>query len=107
MLTHQDIDNSYDWRPHVGLYSHPSFSTRDYWKLMKEKNPASLDVEDLPLQARDTLNPELAYNSQPPFRTSVPRASCSVFRVPCSVFCVPCAVCRPPCPIPDPFRFSG
>ncbi|KJZ74108.1 hypothetical protein HIM_06354 [Hirsutella minnesotensis 3608] len=58
LLGRRDVDIQYDWTPHVGRYADPEIVQGDYWCQRIAQNPLHMDVEDLPLEARDTLNPE-------------------------------------------------
>ncbi|KAK4182176.1 hypothetical protein QBC35DRAFT_468281, partial [Podospora australis] len=58
LLGCRDIDLNYDWRDHVGQFSHLGFASGGYWTELRTTDPGNYDVEDLPLEARDTLNPE-------------------------------------------------
>lgn len=58
VLGRRDIDINYDWTPHVGRYADDDILNGDYWKQRKAKNPMDLDVDDQPLEACDSLNPE-------------------------------------------------
>ncbi|XP_044720057.1 PIF1-like helicase domain-containing protein [Hirsutella rhossiliensis] len=58
ILGRRDLDVNYDWTPHVGRYTDSGILTGDYWKQRKAENPMSLEVDDQPLDARDSLNPE-------------------------------------------------
>ncbi|RSL76299.1 hypothetical protein CEP52_017795, partial [Fusarium oligoseptatum] len=58
LLGRRDIDIQYDWTPHVGRYADPDIVQGDYWRRQTEQNHLDMDVEDLPLEARDTLNRE-------------------------------------------------
>ncbi|KJZ70268.1 hypothetical protein HIM_10349 [Hirsutella minnesotensis 3608] len=58
LLGRRDVDIQYDWTPHVGRYADPGIIQGDYWRQRIAQNPLHMDVEDLPLEARDTLNPE-------------------------------------------------
>uniref|UniRef100_A0A0D2YD47 ATP-dependent DNA helicase n=1 Tax=Fusarium oxysporum (strain Fo5176) TaxID=660025 RepID=A0A0D2YD47_FUSOF len=44
--------------PHVGRYADPGIVQGDYWRHFIEQHRLYMDVEDLPLDVRDTLNPE-------------------------------------------------
>ncbi|RYP03315.1 hypothetical protein DL765_010542 [Monosporascus sp. GIB2] len=57
-LGRRDIDVNYDWTPHVGRYTDDNILDGDYWKQRKAENTPGLDVDDQPLEARDSLNPE-------------------------------------------------
>ncbi|GKU14050.1 unnamed protein product [Fusarium langsethiae] len=54
----RDIDINYDWTPRVGRYADDGILNSDYWKQRKAENTLDLDVDDQPLEARDSLNPE-------------------------------------------------
>ncbi|KAG7403319.1 ATP-dependent DNA helicase pif1 [Fusarium oxysporum f. sp. rapae] len=58
ILGRRDIDINYDWTPHVGRYADDGILNSDYWKQRKAENTLDLDVDDQPLEARDSLNPE-------------------------------------------------
>ncbi|KAH7465030.1 hypothetical protein FOMA001_g17026 [Fusarium oxysporum f. sp. matthiolae] len=58
LLGRRDIDIQYDWTPHVGRYADPGIVQGDYWRQRIEQNRLYMDVEDMPLEVRDTLNPE-------------------------------------------------
>ncbi|RYC77871.1 hypothetical protein BFJ63_vAg19255, partial [Fusarium oxysporum f. sp. narcissi] len=58
LLGRRDIDIQYDWTPHVGRYADPGIVQGDYWRHFIEQHRLYMDVEDLPLDVRDTLNPE-------------------------------------------------
>ncbi|KAF6528008.1 hypothetical protein HZS61_008310 [Fusarium oxysporum f. sp. conglutinans] len=58
LLGRRDIDIQYDWTPHVGRYADPGIVQGDYWRQRIEQDRLDMDVEDLPLEVRDTLNPE-------------------------------------------------
>ncbi|KJZ68848.1 hypothetical protein HIM_11766 [Hirsutella minnesotensis 3608] len=58
LLGRRDIDIQYDWTPHVGRYADPGIVQGDYWRQRIAQNPLYMDVEDLPSEARDTLNAE-------------------------------------------------
>ncbi|KAK7592094.1 hypothetical protein V3481_006721 [Fusarium oxysporum f. sp. vasinfectum] len=58
LLGRRDIDIQYDWTPHVGRYADPGIVQGDYWRQQIEQDRLDMDVEDLPLEVRDTLNPE-------------------------------------------------
>ncbi|KAL6405464.1 transposase [Ilyonectria robusta] len=58
ILGRRDIDINYDWTPHVGRYTDDGILNGDYWKQRKAENTLDLDVDDQPLEARDSLNPE-------------------------------------------------
>lgn len=44
--------------PHLGQYRHKDFADGVYWSELKNEDPGNYDVEELPLGARDMLNPE-------------------------------------------------
>ncbi|KAG6984638.1 ATP-dependent DNA helicase PIF1 [Fusarium oxysporum f. sp. conglutinans] len=58
LLGRRDIDIQYDWTPHVGRYADPGIVQGDYWRQRIEQNRLYMDVEDMPLEVRDALNPE-------------------------------------------------
>jgi hypothetical protein len=58
LLGRRDIDIQYDWTPHVGRYADPGIVQGDYWRHFIEQHCLYMDVEDLPLDVRDTLNAE-------------------------------------------------
>ncbi|KAG7429399.1 ATP-dependent DNA helicase PIF1 [Fusarium oxysporum f. sp. raphani] len=58
ILGRRDIDINYDWTPRVGRYADDGILNSDYWKQRKAENTLDLDVDDQPLEARDSLNPE-------------------------------------------------
>jgi ATP-dependent DNA helicase PIF1 len=58
VLGRRDIDLNYDWAPHFGRYADDDIFNGDYWKQRKAETPMDLDVDDQPLEARDSLNPE-------------------------------------------------
>ncbi|OAQ61323.1 ATP-dependent DNA helicase PIF1 [Purpureocillium lilacinum] len=58
LLGRRDIDIQYDWTPHVGRYADPGTVQGDYWRQCIAQNRLHMDVEILPLEVRDTLNPE-------------------------------------------------
>ncbi|KAJ3506470.1 hypothetical protein NM208_g16071 [Fusarium decemcellulare] len=58
ILGRRDIDINYDWTPHVGRYANDGILNSDYWKQRKAENTLDLDVDNQPLEARDSLNPE-------------------------------------------------
>ena len=58
LLGRRDIDVSYDWRGHVGQFSHPDFASGSYWAELRSKDPGTYNVEYMPPEAADTLNPE-------------------------------------------------
>ena len=58
LLGRRDIDINYDWALHVGRYTHDNFGNAKYWDNLKRDQFVSNDVENLPLEARETLNPE-------------------------------------------------
>ena len=59
MLGRRDIDINYSWAPHVGRYTDDGILQGDYWKrLLSESSHGNLDVDNVPLSARDTLNRE-------------------------------------------------
>ncbi|KAF9776344.1 hypothetical protein IL306_005500, partial [Fusarium sp. DS 682] len=58
ILGRRDIDINYDWTSHVGRYTDDGILHGDYWKQRKAENLLDLDVDDQPLEARDSLNPE-------------------------------------------------
>ncbi|KAG6992212.1 ATP-dependent DNA helicase pif1 [Fusarium oxysporum f. sp. conglutinans] len=58
ILGRRDIDINYDWTSHVGRYTDDGILNGDYWKQRKAENLLDLDVDDQPLEARDSLNPE-------------------------------------------------
>ncbi|GKU15442.1 unnamed protein product [Fusarium langsethiae] len=57
-LGRRDIGINYDWTPRVGRYADDGILNSDYWKQRKAENTLDLDVDDQPLEARDSLNPE-------------------------------------------------
>ncbi|KAF6519532.1 hypothetical protein HZS61_008968 [Fusarium oxysporum f. sp. conglutinans] len=58
ILGRRDIDINYDWTSHIGRYTDDGILNGDYWKQRKAENLLDLDVDDQPLEARDSLNPE-------------------------------------------------
>ncbi|KAI8409290.1 hypothetical protein FOFC_09126, partial [Fusarium oxysporum] len=58
LLGRRDIDIQYDWTPHVGRYADPGIVQGDYWRQRIEQNRLYMDVEDMSLEVRDTLNSE-------------------------------------------------
>jgi hypothetical protein len=58
LLGRRDIDVSYDWSRHVGRYYHEEFATGGYYQQLRGDSPGNYDVEELPREARDTLNLE-------------------------------------------------
>src|SRR3569833_2101834 len=58
ILGRRDIDINYDWAPHVGRYTDDGILKGDYWKQREAENTLDLDVDEQPLEARDSLNPE-------------------------------------------------
>jgi hypothetical protein len=58
VLGRRDIDVNYDWTPHVGRYTDEEILRGNYWKRRKAESSFPLDVENQPLEARDSLNPE-------------------------------------------------
>lgn len=58
LLGRRDIDIQYDWTPHIGRYADPAIIQGDYWRRQIEQHRLDMDVEDLLLEVRDTLNPE-------------------------------------------------
>jgi hypothetical protein len=58
LLGRRDIDVSYDWRGHVGQFSHPNFAAGSYWAKLRNKDPRIYNVEYMPPEAADTLKPE-------------------------------------------------
>ncbi|KAH7460893.1 hypothetical protein FOMA001_g19400 [Fusarium oxysporum f. sp. matthiolae] len=58
LLGRRDIDIQYDWTPHVGRYADPGIVQGDYWRQQIEQDRLDMDIKDLPVEVRDTLNPE-------------------------------------------------
>ncbi|KAJ6436102.1 ATP-dependent DNA helicase PIF1 [Purpureocillium lavendulum] len=58
LLGRRDIDVQYDWTPHVGRYADRGIVQGDYWRRLIAQNRLHMDIEDLPFEVRDTLNPE-------------------------------------------------
>ena len=59
MLGRRDIDINYSWVLHVGQYTDDGILQGDYWeRLRSESSHGNLDVDNVPLSARDTLNRE-------------------------------------------------
>ena len=55
LLGRRDVDINFDWSPFVGKCADLQ---DDYWTQCRDNHPRGQDVEDLPLEARDSLNPE-------------------------------------------------
>ena len=58
LLGRRPIDINYNWAPHVGRYTDDGILQGDYWKQVLLENTHNLNVDELPLLARDTLNKE-------------------------------------------------
>lgn len=58
LLGRRDIDLNFDWSPHIARYTHENFATKDYWTQLQGQTIHDYNVEDLPQEAADTLNPE-------------------------------------------------
>lgn len=58
VLGQRDIDINYNCDPHVGRYTDEGILQGIYWKQLQADNPQNFDIEDIPWEACDTLNPE-------------------------------------------------
>ena len=58
VLGRRDIDINHDWLPHVDRYRHDDFSDGKYWTNRQGETVITNDVEYIPPDVRNTLNPE-------------------------------------------------
>jgi hypothetical protein len=59
-LGNREIDVRADWSPEVGQHAADAeaFMSGEWWDTRKSEHVISLEVDDMPEEARDTLNPE-------------------------------------------------
>jgi ATP-dependent DNA helicase PIF1 len=55
LLGRRDVDINFDWTPFIGKFTDPLILQGDYWNQCRESHPRGQEVEDLPLEARDSL----------------------------------------------------
>jgi hypothetical protein len=59
-LGNREIDVRYDWSPNIGLFARDAeeFKSGEWWNTRQAEHLIGLEVDDMPEEARDTLNLE-------------------------------------------------